>query len=176
MCSENLLSIKTVMQLGLINSLVPGRLEWNFRYVNVSLISVTDGWGISCEIALRWMLLDFIDDKSTPVQVMAWCLQATSHYLNQCWRRSMSPHGVNGPQRVNTKSNITWYCIEPGILLCMGSAIERQLYIVTSSFIGWAQTQSRKFRFGTHKGHPLSWPQWQALGCLFEIFWTKKVL
>ena len=39
-------------------------------------------------------------DKSTLVQVMAWCHQATSHYLNQCWPRSMSPYGVTRPQRV----------------------------------------------------------------------------
>ena len=32
-----------------------------------------------------------IDDESTLVQVMAWCRQATSHYLNQCWPRSMTP-------------------------------------------------------------------------------------
>ena len=30
---------------------------------------------------LRWMSLDLSDDKSTLVQVMAWCHQATSHYL-----------------------------------------------------------------------------------------------
>ena len=29
-----------------------------------------DGWGISCEIALIWMSLDFADDQSTLVQVM----------------------------------------------------------------------------------------------------------
>ena len=28
---------------------------------------------------------DLTDDKSTLVQVMAWCHQAASHYLNQCW-------------------------------------------------------------------------------------------
>ena len=27
-------------------------------------------------------------DKSTLVQVMAWCRQATSHYLSQCWHSS----------------------------------------------------------------------------------------
>ena len=37
----------------------------------------------SCEIALRWMLHDTFSDESTLVQVMAWCCQATSHYLNQ---------------------------------------------------------------------------------------------
>ena len=44
-----------------------------------------DGWGTSCEIDLIWILLDFTDDQSTLVQVMAWCRQATSHYLSQCW-------------------------------------------------------------------------------------------
>ena len=36
------------------------------------------------------------------VQVMAWCRQATSHYLSQCWPRSMSPNGVTRPQWVTT--------------------------------------------------------------------------
>ena len=55
------------------------------------------------EIALRWILLYLTDDKSTLVQVMAWCLAAPSHYLSQCWprwARSMSPNGVTGPQWV----------------------------------------------------------------------------
>ena len=34
---------------------------------------------VSNEIALRWMPLDLTDDKSTLVQVLAWCHQATSH-------------------------------------------------------------------------------------------------
>ena len=41
------------------------------------------------------------DDESTLVQVMAWCRQATSHYLNQCWPRSILPYGVTRPQWVN---------------------------------------------------------------------------
>ena len=39
-------------------------------------ILVIDGWGISCEIALIWMSLDFIYDQLTLVQVMAWCWQS----------------------------------------------------------------------------------------------------
>ena len=46
--------------------------------------------------------LDFTDDQSTLVQVMAWCHQATSLYLSQCWSKSMSPYGVTRPQWVNT--------------------------------------------------------------------------
>ena len=65
-------------------------------------ILVNGGWGISYEIALRWMPLDFTDEKSTLVQVMAWCHQATGHYLSQCWPRSVSPNGVTRPQWVNS--------------------------------------------------------------------------
>ena len=46
---------------------------------------------------LWWMPLDLTDDKSTLIQVMAWCRQATSHYLNQCWPRSLSQNGVTRP-------------------------------------------------------------------------------
>ena len=54
---------------------------------------------------------DTTDDKSTLVQVMAWCRQATSHYLSQCWPRSMSPNGVTMPQWVKP---ITWVCLDFG--------------------------------------------------------------
>ena len=83
------------------DSLAPGKFEWNFRYVIFKGILVITGWDISCEIALIWMSVDFTDDKSTLVQVMAWCRQATSHYLNQCWPRSPTPYGVTRPQWVN---------------------------------------------------------------------------
>ena len=43
---------------------------------------------------------DLTDDKSTVVQVKAWCRQATSHYLSQCWPRFMSPYGFTRPQWV----------------------------------------------------------------------------
>ena len=42
------------------------------------------------------------DDKSTLVQVMAWCHQATSHYLNQCWPRYSTPYGVTRSQWVKS--------------------------------------------------------------------------
>ena len=55
---------------------------------------------------LRWSGLikaepDLTDNKSTWVQVKAWCRQATSHYLSQCWPRSMLSFGVTRPQWVN---------------------------------------------------------------------------
>ena len=78
-----------------------GNLNEILRHVIFKQILVIDGWGISCEIALIWMSLDLPDDQSTLVQIMAWCRQATSHYLSQCWPRSLSPYGITRPQWVN---------------------------------------------------------------------------
>ena len=38
----------------------------------------------------------------TLVQVIAWCHLATSHYLNQCCLRYLSPYGIARPQWVNS--------------------------------------------------------------------------
>ena len=80
-----------------INSLVPRKFELKFRHVIFKQILVIDGWGISCEIALIWISLDLTDDQPTLLQVMAWCRQATSHYMSQCWSRSLSQYGVTRP-------------------------------------------------------------------------------
>ena len=90
------------------NSLAPGKFEWNFRHVIFKQILVIDRWGISCEIALIWMSLDFTDDQSTLVQVMAWCHQATSHCLSQGWLSSLSPCGVTRPQWVKARYRVSF--------------------------------------------------------------------
>ena len=115
-----------------LNSLAPGRFQFNFRWVIFKLTLVNGGCGISYEITLRWMPRDLTDNKSTLVQVMAWWRQATSHYLSQCWPRSMSPNGVTRPQWVNLElvvlSNLNhmilclalheiWYCSWPGAVV-----------------------------------------------------------
>ena len=53
------------------------------------------------EIALWWMPRHLSNEKSTLVQVMAWCHQAASHYLSRCWLRYTSSFGVTMPQWVN---------------------------------------------------------------------------
>ena len=82
------------------------RTHWPLGNLN-EILDMIDGWGIFCENALIWMSLNFADDQSTLVQLMAWCRQATSHYLSQCWPRSLSPYGVTRPQWVN--STLQWY-------------------------------------------------------------------
>ena len=82
------------------NSLAPGGFENIFQNVFFKLISWIDTLSNSCETALRSMPQNPSDDKSTLVQVMAWCRQAASHYLSQCCPRSLSPYGVTRPQWV----------------------------------------------------------------------------
>ena len=53
---------------------------------------------IQMNIILGWMPEDLIDGKSTLVQVMAWCSQATSHYLEQGWFKILMPYGTTRPQ------------------------------------------------------------------------------
>ena len=87
--------------LAWFNSLAPGRSQFDSKngiYNFVLLIGIFR----SHDNALRWMPQDLTDDKSTLIQVMAWCHQATSHFLNQCWPRSPKPYGVTRPQWVNT--------------------------------------------------------------------------
>ena len=65
--------------------MAPSRNELNFHLIIFKQILTIDSWAISCEIALRLMSLDFIDDMVTLVQIMAWYHQTSSHYLSHCW-------------------------------------------------------------------------------------------
>ena len=81
--------IVTLWSKNCIRNLCPMWHHCNVSLLNMlKVILVTGDWGTSCEIALRWLPLDLTYDKSTLVQVMAWCHQATSHHLSLCWPRS----------------------------------------------------------------------------------------
>ena len=95
------------------------------------------------------------DDKSTLVQVMAWCRQATSHYLNQCWPSSLSLYGVARPksQRNHLKNGHSWTemnysdlrkwegirVVDSGIwgAVCFRSSSERAVTDVRDGPLGW---------------------------------------
>ena len=96
-----------MVQYNMINSLAPGGFENIFQNVFFKLISWIDTLSNSCETALRSMPQNPSDDKSTLVQVMAWCRQAASHYLSQCCPRSLSPYGVTRPQWVKGRPRRT---------------------------------------------------------------------
>ena len=65
-----------------------------------------------------WTLTDV---KSTLVHVIAWCRQATSHYLNRCWPCSLSPYGITRPQWVNMPNwhfrILWWWCCGHNIVM-----------------------------------------------------------
>ena len=60
-----------------------------------------------CKSALRWRPQNPSNEKSALVQVMAWCRQATSHYLSQCWPRSVAIWSDTRPQWVEYMS-VNW--------------------------------------------------------------------
>ena len=84
-----------------VNSLAPGGFDYSLKIVNFKFISKINILSIFCEIAIRRMPQHLTGDKSTLVEVMAWCRQATSHYLSQCWSRSLTPYDVTRPQWVD---------------------------------------------------------------------------
>ena len=60
---------------------------------------------------------EVFDDKSTLAQVMGWCHQAPSHYLSQCWFRSVLPCSITRPQ-FQFPSLIPYHCI------CKGNSVQ----------------------------------------------------
>ena len=131
-----------------VNSLAPGRFEWNFRYVIFKWILVIDGWGICCEIALIWMSLDLTDDQSILVQVMACCHQATSHYLTQCWPRSLSPYGITSPEWVNTlwPSDTIWWHRSSSTLVKIMACCLNQCFLISSKIL-WHSSEGNFSRY-----------------------------
>ena len=91
-----------------INSLAPGRCGKNFKNIIFKTVIWSSSWSTRYEIVRKWMSKNLTNEKSTLLQVMAWCHQATSHYLSQRWPRSMLPYGITRPQWVKTTTQISW--------------------------------------------------------------------
>ena len=89
------------------NSLAPGGLHCSLKLVNFKLISTTNC--IFCEIVIRWVPRNLTDHLSTLVQAMAWCHRATSHYLSQCWPRSLRHMSLGHNELI--KANIFSWCL-----------------------------------------------------------------
>ena len=90
---------------------------------------------------------------------MAWCRQATNHYLSQCWPRSLLPYDVTRPQWVNTMnsqriwSNKLWY----------------------NSTVMWNISHKCVNSQKTPHNSP-SRVRVSYMGCLLLVFWRKLVV
>ena len=84
---------------------------------------VIDDWDMYCEMPSGKMPLDLTDDKSTLVQVMARCRQATSHHLKQCWLnlpRHMTSPGHNELRKPKI-SKVT-FCLQEFTFMTMSTS------------------------------------------------------
>ena len=81
-------------------SLYPGRSAHDFNNAFSNLVLLIGIFRSFYDNAFRWMPLD-LADKSKLVHVVAWCCQATSHHLRQCWPRFKLPYGITRPHWVN---------------------------------------------------------------------------
>ena len=84
------------------DSLLPGRCGGNFTRVIFKQIWWINILSTCCETESMWVPKNPIDYKSTLVQVMVCCHQASSYYQSQCWPRSISPYGVKWLQWILT--------------------------------------------------------------------------
>ena len=93
---------------------VPIGMAVNYYIVDQSIVP-SERWQLfkKCHIQtcfMNWYFGQFLwnfpnDDMSTLAEVMAWCHHTTSHYMSQCWPRSLSPYGITMPQWVNMIRN-----------------------------------------------------------------------
>ena len=65
----------------------PGDVVVIFESIIFKLIMQNSGLGTQCEISFKWMPQNLTNEKSTLVQVMAQCCQATSRHQSQSWPR-----------------------------------------------------------------------------------------
>ena len=78
-----------------------GRWGYDFRCVNFIQ-------NLDIDILSVWINIIYWNEyqrtlvysESTLVQVMAWCHQAASHYMKQCWPGSPMPYSVTRPECV----------------------------------------------------------------------------
>ena len=102
-CSVNALKMPVLLRaIDIILYCVSVLTHWylrdfngNFSYVTINHVLLTGICRSLYDNDLRWMPWDLTDDnKSTLVEVMAWCRQATSQYLSQYGPRPLLPYGI----------------------------------------------------------------------------------
>ena len=107
-CARRVLFSLTHLSLGDVTVIL------KVQFLNLSYKRVA--WALAMKL-LGGMPHNLTNEKSTLVQAMAWCLQATSHYLSQRWPKSMPQNGItrsqwDKPVESLVFNNIVWYHID----------------------------------------------------------------
>ena len=113
----------------LFNSWTPGRCGNIIQNLIFKLIIQKS---TRCEFSVRWIPQNLTNEKSKLVQVMAWCLQATSHYLRS-WANvepDLCRHMVSRPQVLKHGKFSPKYSQETGVSLWVQSVT----YLICSVF------------------------------------------
>ena len=113
----------------LFNSLTPERCGSDFENV-IKLIMGNTSLCTRSEIALRLMPQNLTNYKSTLVQVMAWCCQATSLYLGQCWLKSISPYVFTRPQCTTS----VYKMYTKSVILTKGCSVKPHKHLLINSY------------------------------------------
>ena len=114
---------------------------WQWFLTVLQLIIQNSGLGTWCEVYFMWMPQNLTNEKSTLVQVMAWCHQATSHYLSQCWPRVLLNRGWADLTYCITNSE--W--VKPCGNYCWGGSLEDVVeHFKFFNFYTWFDNSYRK--------------------------------
>ena len=90
-----------------IKSIACERFVWISKWLSSMLILMINCFVKFASEVCRWSL--FIDE-STFVQVLAWCRQATNHYLTECRHRFMSPYHITRLHYVSISAYVC-FCV-----------------------------------------------------------------
>ena len=157
----------------MINSLAPGRSECDSKNGIFDLVALIGIFRSSHDNALQWMPEDLTDDKSALVQVMAWCRQATSHYLSQCWLSLLSPYGVARPHVICLLFERSWTgVIKSTAILTIPSSTQIGIIRVTS-FFAWMSCYLVFSRYCSRVYHGIGYiliACWKPIFCFAHPF------
>ena len=134
-----------------LTHLSPGRCGNYLKSIMFILIIQNNSWGAHCKIVFRWMAQNLTSEKSTLVQVMVWCCQATNHYLDQCCPRSLMRYGIIRLWWINVEKgsiNEHWmypiFCCSLQTLLSLKNKLTRWSGHKEEDDTLWASKQARQ--------------------------------
>ena len=111
---------------------------------------------------------------------MAWCRQATSHYMSQCLPRSLVPYGVTRPQWVNLDIanyllHVVWICPGNGLVPIRQQAFNRTHDDKDKMFKTWLHCINSNWKYAEYcnkKCTQVVWLIFYMKQLIFLVFMT----